>query len=412
MKSVFLYSNGCLENIIDLNLYGNIFSQNGWLITEDIKKADLILCSTCATNRVKEMYALSQIRRFRRKKKKGAELVVCGCLPDILPGRLKQVFNGRVFGPRKIEQLYSILGVDKPLLPASQNTIFSACIGDLNYPNKIKNFFGFLKKHNFPLPHYLERRFSGIEDPDMFYIRAGIGCLGNCSYCGIKKAKGDLISKPAEEIIKEFEAGLSLGYKRFVLSGDDLGCYGQDINCDLPKLLQGILNHKGEYEIAIRFIEPLWLIKYYPELRQFFKTNKIFSFCAPIQSGSNRILKLMNRHYMIEETMKCLKEIRRDFPRIMLRTHFIIGFPTETEEDFLQSLKAIDEIDFDLVIPAVYHNCPDTVASGMSGQVPALIKRLRFTRMLSKVLFNLYLNRLRFNSYNKASKIKNAENKK
>jgi tRNA-2-methylthio-N6-dimethylallyladenosine synthase len=95
-----------------------------------------------------------------------------------------------------------------------------------------------------------------------------------------------------------------------------------------------------------------------------------------------------------------------------MRTHFIVGFPTETEYDFLQSLKAIDEVDFDLVIPATYHNCPDTVASSMSGQIPAFTKYLRFSRMLTRILLNLYLNRLRFNSYNKASKIKNAENKK
>jgi len=396
MKKAYLSSNVCLENMLDLAFYRDILIKSGWLIVAEPREADLILFSACGVEKIKEDYALRRIKQLIKVKKNGAELVVCGCLPTINEKRLKGVFNGVVFGPKTYEKLFEIAGTKQEFLETGSNHIDISIPGDLVYPGKIKGLFLSLKKRHFPLPQYLRRRFSGVEDSDMFYIKTGIGCAGNCAYCAIKKVKGDILSRPLPEIIEEFRTGLKQGYKRFVLTGDDVGCYGLDNNSNIVDLLKGICSHQGEYELAIRFIEPWWLIKYYSELKQILKMNKIFSLCVPIQSGSNRILQLMNRNYRVEDIVACLKEIRNVSPATMLRTHFIVGFPSETHEDFKMTLNVIDAIDFDLIIPALYYDRPNTAALDMEGKIPYWVGNKRFMTIILKIFFNVYLNKLRF----------------
>jgi tRNA A37 methylthiotransferase MiaB len=172
----------------------------------------------------------------------------------------------------------------------------------------------------------------------MYRMRVSWGCNSNCSYCGIKEAIGPHKSKSIEKIIGEFRQGLNKGYKHFVINADDIGAYGTDINSSFAELLDKLTNISGEYDISIANLSPRWLIKYIDDLEKIFKRKKIMRLSVPIQSGSSRILKLMNRYPDTDKIKDAFLRLKTAFPKLSLHTHVILGFPTETDEDLKHTL--------------------------------------------------------------------------
>ena len=193
---------------------------------------------------------------------------------------------------------------------------------------------------------------ESIND-ETYYIRIAWGCTGNCSYCVIKKAIGPIKSKPLEECLREFNEGLKQGYKRFLLTADETGSYGIDINTNLIELLDRITTVSGEYSIILRALRPGWAIKYEEELIEILKRNKIKRFEIPIQSGSDRILKLMHRFSDSDKIRDAILKFKKASDGLIVYTHMIIGFPSETWEDFEKSFSLIKEADIDagLIFP-------------------------------------------------------------
>jgi MiaB/RimO family radical SAM methylthiotransferase len=187
----------------------------------------------------------------------------------------------------------------------------------------------------------------------IFMIRISWGCISNCAYCGIKNAVGPLRSKPIEQCVREFQKGLDQGYKDFILCADNMGPYGIDIGSSFPELLDKLTNIPGEYDILIRYLDPRWAIKYVDKLEEILKRNKITSIDIPIQSGSSRILKLMNRYNDVETMKDTILRLKKTIPNLEIITHIIVGFPGETEEDFKQTLDFIEEtnLDFGFILP-------------------------------------------------------------
>ena len=188
---------------------------------------------------------------------------------------------------------------------------------------KLRNKAGRFGKYI--LPNFEIGEVTG--DQDAFFLVLGEGCLANCSYCAIKKAKGGLESKPLEEIVEDFKQGLAQGYKRFILTADDTGAYGQDLKTDLPTLIEKLLEVEGDYRLNIYHLEPNWLIKYFDYFLKVFDTDKIDVIFAPMQSGSNRILKAMRRPYTAEDYIACIKALRQKLPSLKIWNQFIVGFP-------------------------------------------------------------------------------------
>jgi tRNA A37 methylthiotransferase MiaB len=184
------------------------------------------------------------------------------------------------------------------------------------------------------------------EKQDSYYISISEGCLGNCSYCSVKKAVGDLQSKPLSKCIEEFKKGLNLGYKNFILLAEDHGAYGKDINSDFPTLLDEFLKIKGNYEIDIGLIHPVWFVKYAEEFQKLLSGNNIKKICIPVQSGSNRILNLMNRYSNVEKIIETFNNLKKVNPSLIIGVHFIVGFPTETLEDFEKTLNLLSNCNF------------------------------------------------------------------
>lgn len=405
MKKAFIYSNNgsCQRNLLDGNLFKSFFLENNFRITNKPWDADIILLNTCAFTTKKEDDCINAITKFSQIKKTNAKIVVCGCLPSVNRKRLKNIFKGYSFGPDEINMLGRMISSKKSIseIPNNYIKIKTSLMMKIRYKTKdcMKSLYRLLGGY-FNLNPVAERLFfssydqSGY-DSSMFYIKVAHGCKNACTYCVIRHAKGDLKSKPVSAIIDEFRRGISEGYTRFMLVAEDVGCYGADINMNLTKLLKEIFTIPGNYKLCFNNIHPKWVMLMLNDLIPLLKTGKIDVICVPVQSGSDRILNLMGRGYNLQQFKKAVHTIRKKSPATSIKTHFMVGFPGETDRDFKDSMMLLDELNFDDVAVFEYSSRPGTVSSGMINQIPEPVKRKRYRLLKLKAAFNKRLNKIR-----------------
>jgi threonylcarbamoyladenosine tRNA methylthiotransferase MtaB len=222
-----------------------------------------------------------------------------------------------------------------------------------------------------------------------YAVKISTGCSGTCTYCSIKQARGDVCSKPPEKVMNEMRIGLQDGYHDFALIGTDIGDYGREIGTNLLELLTSIIALPNAFKLRLRNVNPRWLIPNGDALIGLLKTGKISYIQSPIQSCSNNILKKMNRGYTAEDYITTIKKIRGKCPSVFLKSQIITGFPAESEEDYLASLKLYEPGLFNYVDVFAYTPRPNTVASTFSNQIDPdiIIKRRR--KLILKSLFEL-----------------------
>jgi len=392
-KKVHIISNGCPENRIDAALAQEYFKQNSWTVEPNMQTADVILFNTCALTKYCEDKSLQIIEKVQSTKKPKAEVIVCGCLPQINRTRLKEAHQGLAFGHDSIEQLKGKFNGGLPSMPKSANYLvpFYALPGadkkgfkDILKRVKITTLLTKLYEDG----RQKKEKLINACAPNAFLIKISTGCLNQCSFCAVRLSRGRLKSKPLEKIIEEFEEGLNKGYKEFALIGTDVGSYGKDLQTDLVALLDALVKKEGDYKIRLRNVNPRYLIEMIPRLHEILKSGKISFIGSAVESGNNRILKLMNRIYKVEDFRKTIKLIKREYPWIQLRTQFMVGFPTETEQDFHDTLKLLDDLILDYVEVYVFEARQRTKAADMEGQVPVETAKRRRLRVLTKIYKN------------------------
>ncbi len=192
-------------------------------------------------------------------------------------------------------------------------------------------------------------------------------------------------SKSIDKIMDEFREGLAQGYKNFALMGTDVCSFGRDLGYTLADLLREMVKEKGKYRIGIRNLSPMYLNQMLDDLEPIFATGKIWLTLIPTQSGSDRILKLMGRPYTIETLKETIRRLKRACPDLKIRTQIMVGFPTETKQDFAASMRLLDEVKFDYVEVYRFSSRTGTPAKKMQGRVPYGVALLREYRMKCKL---------------------------
>ncbi len=304
-------------------------------------------------------------------------LIVAGCLPGIAPDKLEQVFPGKsmeIINLEKIDELFSDFEVKfKDIPDANLQHGFVKAAGIAFLRTFTLNFrFNrvFLKKCSNRLAESFGEALP-VKSAKTAFLRISRGCAERCSYCNIFRAIGQLRSKEAEECQREYSKLLERGYRRFRLLADNLGAYGLDCGKTFADLLHKLSEVDKGYRVNwyLSELHPRWVIAYKDALSQYVSEGKITDIFCPVQSGSNRILRLMNRHHGIEEITGILKRFRELQPGLRLQTNFIIGFPSETEEDVAASISAAESVRFDQVILHAYYDAYNSVSSGMEGKI-------------------------------------------
>ncbi len=353
---ICLLHNGCDRRSLDTSRLAEYFRQNGCKLVRSARRADFIVFMTCAFIKNKEDECFEIIRSLNQYK---GELIVAGCLPAVNEARFKKEFKGRFVTTRNlkdIDALFKDFQVRFESVPDANTFDRQAHIYN-RLPAFRFRLWRELLSHRRTLPGRISKRIGRLlrvkadEGEAEAYLRVCWGCSANCSYCSIREAVGEFRSKPLRDCLREYEHLLKQGYKRFAIAGDNVGAYGNDIGSSLVELLERMADIGPDKSVKwrLQYLNPEWLVRYRQSFVRLAKQKRFSQLQCPIQSGNPRILKLMNRFPDQETVESILNELREADERLELCTNIIVGFPSETEEEFSQTIDFILRSGFDYV---------------------------------------------------------------
>ncbi len=314
--NVFIKTYGCTLNQADSILMKNVLKNKGHKIVKKEEDAETVIINSCTVKKPTEDKILAKLNKLKQDNKR---TIIAGCLSQSSPEILKKRYpNFNIIG---VENIYDI----NKCLMKKTNIIKRKKID---------------KTNKFPI-----KKNKIIE-----IIPISSGCLGDCSYCETRFARGKLYSYPQKNIINHMRKGLKKGVKEFWITSQDTGAYGKDNNKNLIDLLKKISNIKEYFKTRIGMMNPKHAITIKKELSELLKKKMFFDFLhLPLQSGNNRILKLMNRDYEKKEFLKLINYFKKKIPKITIATDIIIGFPSETREEFNETINVIKKTRPDVI---------------------------------------------------------------
>ena len=346
MKKLFIDTLGCQMNKSDTERMYGMLSHFGYEPAEE-KDADLLIVNTCAIRQLSTDKAYSRLGNWKRlkedKKKQGIDIkyAICGCVAQLEGEALLKKFKtlDLVFGTRNIPQL--------PKLLEQIETQRVCAIND----NPIEE------------NDYKIERAQSINA----WLPIMEGCNNFCSYCVVPYTRGRERSRTIEAILKEAKTILSQGYKEITLLGQNVDSYGKNLEdgTNFARLLSELDKLDGDFRIRFTSSYPTDITD---EVIDVVKNSKHICECfhIPMQSGNDRILKEMNRRYNVRQYCEIVKKIRKNIKNVAITSDFIAGFPSETEEEFLDTIKAIEELELDYSNTAAYSPRPITKAGKMT----------------------------------------------
>jgi tRNA A37 methylthiotransferase MiaB len=397
MRSYYLSDRSCHRRKEETLLVERFFAANGWSAANRPEAADCVILFTCAEMRYKVENMIREVKATAARVQPGAEFLVGSCLPKTNAVALAEVFRGRTITPTDFSALNELPGVSVPIerLPPifGPNATPPA-------PCKPDRWRG-----TDAIPYRLARwmavaaRNCGAGEAGVALaarlcrtrrtaIYASAGCAKLCSYCAIRFATGAVRSKPPEAVIGNIVEGLRLGYRTFDFLSDSIGGYGLDLGSNLGGLLNRVRALPGYFTVGISDLHPHEFLKYLPSILALAKARRLHYLYVPVQSGSERILRLMNRTCSMKDLTAAFAAIRR-FREVFLQTGVMAGFPGEADTDFEETVSFLTEIDFDNVYVHYYCDMPDTASSRLPEKInkETMIARLeRISR--SGVRFN------------------------
>ena len=327
---------GCSNNQAEAEIMAGLLKDAGHQIVN--AKEDIAILSICNVKGPSFNKGIKAAKEAKRK------VILAGCIPDYHLLKIRKEFpKASIVSTHNIAEICKAV---EGLLKGKRMEIIEK--------KEIKKLC---------MPRMRKNNIIGI-------VPISTGCLGNCSYCAVKAIKGQLVSYPMEDILKEAKQCIKENCKELWITAQDTGCYGLDIGKTLPQLLNEIIKLEGDFKIRLGMANPQFVKKYSKELIGIFKNEKMFRFLhIPIQAGSNKVLKDMNRHYTVKEFVDIINRLKKEVKDICIATDIIVGYPTETEEDFLESIRIIKEIKPDVLYINRFWQMPNTKA--------ALLKQLR-----------------------------------
>ena len=347
---------GCKVNTYESNTIDDLMQNNGYEKVLD-DNADIIIINTCTVTNTANNKSLKMIRHATNHNK-NAIIIVCGCA--------SQVYKDDILKIDGVNIIIGNYGKSKIIEYIEEYKRNRKQIIDIRDINDIK--FETMKLNNFDKT----RAFVKIQD----------GCNNFCSYCIIPYSRGGIRSRDKEDIISEIKSLISNGHSEIVLTGIHTGHYGEDNeNYKLFNLLNEILKIKGLERLRISSIE---ITELTDEVLDVLKNNKVLvsHLHIPLQSGTDKILKLMNRKYDTNYFAKKIEKIRKIRPEIAITTDIIVGFPGETEDDFNQTMEFAHNIKFAKIHVFPYSERSGTAACNFDGQISENIKKERVRKMI------------------------------
>jgi len=361
-QKLYVKTFGCQMNVNDSEYMIGQLEQLGYSQSSDIFKADLVLLNTCCVRAKVEQKIYSLIGKIKEIKENKPDLIlgICGCMAQKEKENIfkRAPYVDLIIGPSQVNNLKEIIS---RINSNKKQSIFcnnTTCFNLKDVPIK---------------------RESKISA----WIQIMRGCNNYCSYCVVPYTRGPEQSRGASEILSEINDLAKNNYKEIFLLGQNVNSYGNNLSQPVAfsKLLELINNVNGIERIRFTTSHPKDFS--FDLIETIKECNKICNHIhLPIQSGSSKILKMMNRKYDIDYYKNIIKKIRNNIDNIAITTDVMVGFPGETEDDFLDTLRAFKEIEFDEAYTFIYSNRDNAIASLLPEQVPLEIKKERLWKLI------------------------------
>ncbi len=367
MVRVFVETYGCTMNQADSDIIRGIVARRFELV-DRAEDADVVVINSCG---VIEFTERKIIRRALDLRAMGKRVVMAGCLPRISTRRVGAVADAMI-SPDNIHK------IDLAIESALRGRKF-VMIGKNSQIDKSKL-------------HTVKCR---LRENAIAIVSISEGCVGRCSFCATRFARGRLRSFSLESIVEEVRRCVEMGFREIQLTSQDTGAYGLDKGGHmLPDLLNAITEIEGDFRIRVGMMNPHHAVRMLDDLIEAYRSEKVYKFIhVPVQSGDNRVLRDMRRSHTVEDYVEVVSAFRREFDDVMVSTDVIVGYPTETEEAFERTCELIRETEPDIVNITRFSKRPFTPASKLK-DIPDWIKKER-SRKLTRIAREIGLRRNR-----------------
>ncbi len=333
-------STGCMVSLSENSELKKKLCWAGLVPVSSPKEAKLILINTCAVTSDNENSTVKQMKNLVSTE---AKIIVMGCFPTINKERFQKDFSGFQVLPANPDIILQELKLD---IVEGQISLSPQLVNEeQSYQKSLTHtliLFLRQKKKRLPLiqrffPYYSNLLDTAIFNSDFANISIGEGCLGNCTYCSIKKARGTFQSRPLELIKNDFLVAYKNGQRQFCLIAGDAGCWGHEEGKNLSHLLAALFQYFPEIHLSLSYLSPQWLIRDQKDLMPYFQDPRIIFIGLPIQSASSRLLELCQRPYEMASLLPLLKKIKNANPYVVIKTDLIDKLPTETAFDLKET---------------------------------------------------------------------------
>ena len=393
MKSYKVYIDStawiCEANLVSTSRIYRYMLQNNHKIVKNPSVADFIIINSCGLTKMRRDLSIKFYENFHSQKRENASIIMFGCLIKIDKEKIESLDLIQIDlneGNKFDEIFYNKIKYNdiKPYCDDRTKQELLQGIRLFHFTKIIPFIFtGLIYPFSKKIRLNYQKMINSFTYHNKIFIEIATGCTGNCSYCMIKKARGNIHSRQIKHIIRDIEK-LYDPTKNLFLVADDNGSYGLDIKTNLFNLLYEIKKRFPDLSIDLNYINPYWLERYPNEYIKLFTDININLASIPVQSGSNKVLKKMKRKYDINKVNEVVNKIKKASPKTITYSHFLIAFPGENTMDFLKTLYSTKH--FDLPIALIYSEHKNSASSSLGNH------KSKFTIAIRYTLFVLFIN--------------------
>ena len=346
---VYIETYGCTFNQADSQIIAGVLKENEIDIIDNIEDADVIIINTCYVKLPTEnkvVYKIQQLQKNFPDKK----IIVGGCMVEIDPEKLEKIGpNCSWIGPHQLNK--------------------SAEIVNATYCGDVIRESGFSKESKVGVPKF-------VEDGLIHIIQICEGCLGACTFCCTRFARGPLNSYPISDIVGEARKAIENGACEIQLTAQDTAAFGRDSGEKLSDLIKEVANLEGDFRVRVGMMHPKNILNDVDEIIDAIKHPKVYDFIhLPIQSGSDKVLSDMRRGHTVEQYTDIVSKFKSEIPDITLATDIIVGYPTESDEDFDLTVDLLEKIKPSLIHLSKYQHRKGAISSSLQEVPPEVMKK-------------------------------------
>lgn len=354
---VYIDSYGCTFNKADAQIMAGVLHENDIDLVDNVDDADVIIVNTCYVKLPTENKVVYKIQKLQENYP-DKKIIVGGCMVEIDPEKLDSIGpNCSWIGPHQLNK--------------------TADVVKQTYCGDVIRECGFSKDSKVGVPKV-------TDDSLIHIIQICEGCLGACSFCCTRFARGALNSYPIEDIVAEAKDAIENGACEIQLTAQDTAAFGRDTGEKLSDLIKEVANLEGDFRVRVGMMHPKNILNDVDEIIDAIKEPKVYNFIhLPIQSGSDKVLKEMRRGHNVNQYLEIVNKFKSEIPDLTLATDIIVGYPTETDDDFMKTVDLLNQVKPSLIHLSKYQHRKGAISSSLK-EIPHAVMKER-SKFLSQI---------------------------